>query len=497
MTYSLKSIRYQGSDRRILLQNENGPCPLLAAANALLLKGVIELPSRCVRNSVASLEDVANVLANRAMQNHQTEAHFVDELMHHIPKLQYGMDVNPKFTDGCTGYEYTSELTAFDMLRVRLVHGWLADPEHDETYTAVGNKTYNELVEWIIKGNEAGTEVEKLQKEMDLLQVRQASLVAKEVSDESPQGTVEAAIVQEDMVKIQAKYDELSELATQGSLMQNFLEATSHQLTQYGLHVLHEQIHEDELVVFFRNNHYGTLTKRNGMLYILVTDLGYCNAPAIVWEMLDVIDGDTEYADSDFKPPGAKAHLTSGPTLSPEQLLAQASQNDADYNLAVQLSKGDNGSISLDAQEGDLMAAATQASLRDYHGMGSGTTSDEPTDPQLPKYQRVELGVPVGRMQTPAVDQTPGQTSQLAALSSNDASLSQVDADHLLAMQLEVGPDTVRQNDDPSVHLARQLQEEENQLARQRQHQTTTTHASSRVPVGATSPASRSNCLIS
>merc|ERR1712151_583656 len=67
--YRLKTIRYLNYDRKILLQNVNGPCPLLAAANALLLRGTITLPPSCIRNGIASLHDVVNVLGMKAMNN--------------------------------------------------------------------------------------------------------------------------------------------------------------------------------------------------------------------------------------------------------------------------------------------------------------------------------------------------------------------------------------------------------------------------------------------
>ena len=60
-------VSLQDTEKHILLQNENGPCPLLAAANALLLKGVIKIPPACIRNGVASIDDVVNMLADRAL----------------------------------------------------------------------------------------------------------------------------------------------------------------------------------------------------------------------------------------------------------------------------------------------------------------------------------------------------------------------------------------------------------------------------------------------
>jgi hypothetical protein len=116
------------------------------------------------------------------------------------------------------------------------------------------------------------------------------------------------------------------------------------------------------MCVFFRNNHFATLTKHNGTLYLLVTDLGYANVPDVVWEKLDDINGDTEYADQDFvkTKPQANVNAANGPSLSPEQLLAQSSITDADYQLALQISRNENA---INEQEGKMIAAATAASL--------------------------------------------------------------------------------------------------------------------------------------
>lgn len=49
-----------------------------------------------------------------------------------LPKLQYGMNVNVKFT-GIKAFEFTQELIVFDLLNIRLVHGWLYDPQDEKT----------------------------------------------------------------------------------------------------------------------------------------------------------------------------------------------------------------------------------------------------------------------------------------------------------------------------------------------------------------------------
>jgi hypothetical protein len=48
------------------------------------------------------------------------------------------------------GFEFTQEMNVFDILNIRLVHGWLVHPG-TAAATAIGSKTYNELVENVIE----------------------------------------------------------------------------------------------------------------------------------------------------------------------------------------------------------------------------------------------------------------------------------------------------------------------------------------------------------
>jgi len=300
MAYRLKSIQYRNQSHHILLQNENGPCPLLAAANVLLLKKSIVLPSNCVGSGVVTIEELTNILAEKILTNNHDTAgsdHHINEVMKIFPKLQFGLDVNPKFTAGPTGVEYTMELNAFDLLRIELVHGWLLASD-DQEYEWVGDNTYNQLINIVIEGNDAS-----------------AKLKQKSQVD-----------------------DKLSNQATRGTIIHNFLENNSHQLTQHGLSVLYEYVKEGDMVVFFRNNHYNTLTKYKDNLYLLVTDFGYADVKSVIWEKLDVIDGDTEYVTGEFKiPPPIEHHVSE--VATGEQLTTNNAQSKADYQLALQLSR--------------------------------------------------------------------------------------------------------------------------------------------------------------
>ena len=59
-SFAVKRVRAFGRDGvPIVLQNENGPCPLLAIANCLLLRGAVELPAGA--RSVSQASGVAGV----------------------------------------------------------------------------------------------------------------------------------------------------------------------------------------------------------------------------------------------------------------------------------------------------------------------------------------------------------------------------------------------------------------------------------------------------
>ncbi|XP_044770556.1 ubiquitin carboxyl-terminal hydrolase MINDY-1 isoform X6 [Neomonachus schauinslandi] len=120
---------------------------------------------------------------------------------------------------------------------------------------------------------------------------------------------------------ITCKHSSDTNLVTEGLIAEQFLESTAAQLTYHGLCELTAAAKEGELSVFFRNNHFSTMTKHKGHLYLLVTDQGFLQEEQVVWESLHNVDGDSCFCDSDFhlshsfgKGPGA-----GGARSSPEK----------------------------------------------------------------------------------------------------------------------------------------------------------------------------------
>ena len=66
MEFRLKHIRFFGRNCSIICQNENGPCPLLAIANVLILQNRIVIKSD---RNIISLNRLIQVIANQITDN--------------------------------------------------------------------------------------------------------------------------------------------------------------------------------------------------------------------------------------------------------------------------------------------------------------------------------------------------------------------------------------------------------------------------------------------
>ncbi len=167
------------------------------------------------------------------------------------------------------------------MLGIPLYHGWLVDPQQTQLCKfcyyfdiksciykllgqLIGNKSYNQLVESIIVGQNS-TNVDE---------------------------------------------------QTNALLIGSFLDSTASQLTYHGLCELNTQLRDGELAVFFRNNHFSTLLKNRvskpklccyfefddiqDELFSLITDFGFANEKSVVWETLNSVDGNSHFVTAQF-----------------------------------------------------------------------------------------------------------------------------------------------------------------------------------------------------
>ncbi|XP_014679081.1 PREDICTED: protein FAM63A-like, partial [Priapulus caudatus] len=290
--HRVKWIAWGGARAPVVTQNENGPCPLIAVMNVLALKSRVKLPPATVAVTTAELmQHVGNCILEQVPKNISEGAQLnYEQNMHDaiavLPKLQTGLDVNVKFT-GVRDFEYTPECIIFDLLDIPLYHGWLVDPQSPDTLSAVGTHSYNQLVEKIIRSKPSGH--------------------AEEV--------------------------------TEGLLAEQFLERSASQLTYHGLCELIVALKEEELAVFFRNNHFSTLYKHKDELFLLVTDQGFLGEANVVWETLSNVEGDGHFVDAQLLTCPAAATTT---FASQPAVVDEAQQVDQDYLVALSLQEEQN-----------------------------------------------------------------------------------------------------------------------------------------------------------
>ena len=303
--YYVKNIRWldakAASNPRtapILVQNDNGPCPLVALVNALVLTTPERSESYLVHfltsKEKVELESLLQAIIEELMSSRCTSPDAVlpdmTELYNFLKSLDTGMNVNPRFVpteeqinttkrtslghvhpterDECIpgGFEDTREMKLYATFSIPLLHGWL--PAKDgPAHTAA------------IKHAESYDEARLLDfKEMDLNQ---------KLADPDGEGLTEEE---------QETYQGIM-------IVKTFLETFQTQLTPYGLDVLRKSMEPGSVAILFRNDHFSTLYKHpdTQVLFTLATDVGLANHEEIVWESLTNVNGATEFYSGDFR----------------------------------------------------------------------------------------------------------------------------------------------------------------------------------------------------
>jgi hypothetical protein len=310
--YSIKQIRWYDArisnirNSPILIQNANGPCPLLALVNALVLStpeseltGLVDaLRTREQVSLDLLLNAVLEELISGRWHDDSTDLPDVGELYEFLKALHTGMNVNPRFTfvpDRASReihpafrpttapgeFEMTKEMKLYSAFNIPLVHGWL--PERDGTdYQAFyrSAKTY-----------EDAQNIQFHEEELEAKLKTATGLSAKE-----------------------------EELFTDLHTINSFLEAWPTQLTKFGLHTLKDQLAPGSFSILFRNDHFSTVYKEPSanQLLTLVTDVGYASHDEIIWESLVDVNGKgSELFSGDFRPVSHDAATTTGSLDAP------------------------------------------------------------------------------------------------------------------------------------------------------------------------------------
>ena len=304
-TYQIRLINWYDASsptnpRRspIMVQNANGPCPLLALVNALVLTTRSDINTALVetlrvREQVSLgllLDAVIEELMSGRRRGSGGMLPDVSELYAFLVTLHTGMNVNPRFVpsqegavnlmdapiDSPTslhesrkagGFEDTREMRLYSTFSIPLIHGWIP-PRNHPAFASLKRtaETYEDAQNIMFREEELE---EKFQRQ-----------------GLSP----EEQLVLEDIASV--KY---------------FLSSTATQLTGYGLDTVTETLAPGSVAILFRNDHFSTLYRhpRSGQLLTLVTDMGYAGHDEVVWESLVDVSGEgCEFFAGDFRPVG-------------------------------------------------------------------------------------------------------------------------------------------------------------------------------------------------
>ncbi|KAK7420595.1 hypothetical protein QQZ08_010355 [Neonectria magnoliae] len=356
-TYQVKNIKWYDTTAPknprtspILIQNANGPCPLVALVNALTLTTPADTPDTALVQVLRSREQVSlNLLLDAVFDelmsprrtNSEDALPDVSDLYAFLQSLHTGMNVNPRFIptpqminaykrtslthlhptergDLIPGtFENTAEMSLYATFSIPLIHGWLP-PKSELAYEALERQaaSYEDAQNLLFREEELE---EKLS---------------------NPEGGL-------DEPEQQLYHDIL--------VIKSFLNSSATQLTHWGIEVIGRAIRPGTFAILFRNDHFSTLYchPETMQLLTLVTDAGFKTHDEIVWETLSDVNGEsTEFLSGDFRMVGTGVELASnadaggdwttvqkrGKARQEEEPMSPSTeQEDRDLALALQL----------------------------------------------------------------------------------------------------------------------------------------------------------------
>ena len=315
-TYQIKNVRWLDHTAKknsrtspILVQNANGPCPLVALVNALTLTTPSDAEETALVQVLRSREQVSlNLLLDAVFDelmsprrtNSEAALPDVGDLYTFLQSLHTGMNVNPRFipspevaqayqTSSLTHldpsergslipgtFENTGEMALYATFSIPLIHGWL--PRRDDNV------------------------FESLERQAVSYEDVQNLLFREEELEEKLSHSDEGLSEQE-----QQLYHDII-------IIREFLGMSATQLTPWGIEVIGRAMRPGTFAILFRNDHFCTLYchPETRQLLILVTDAGYKSHDEIVWESLADVNGvRSEFLSGDFR--SVSGSSTEGP----------------------------------------------------------------------------------------------------------------------------------------------------------------------------------------
>lgn len=305
-TYLIKNIRWHDATSSqnprtspILIQNANGPCPLVALVNALTMTTPADIEDTALVQILRSREQVSlnlllDAVFDELMSPRRTSSEDalpdVSDLYAFLQSLHTGMNVNPRFipTESMVNaykrtslthlhptergdlipgtFENTAEMALYATFSIPLIHGWLP-PKSEPAYESLERQaaSYEDAQNLLFREEE----------------------LEEKLSDPDVGLTESEQQLYQDVM-----------------IIKEFLETSATQLTHWGIEVIGKAIRPGTFAILFRNDHFSTLYchPQSMQLLTLVTDAGFKTHEEIVWETLSDVNGEsTEFVSGDFR----------------------------------------------------------------------------------------------------------------------------------------------------------------------------------------------------
>ena len=316
-----KGIYFGGRKRRIMLQEKNGPCALIAIYNHLVLKGeVYSLDTKSI-----SITYATELIAKKVESGYEKGKYSLEEIIAKLVGIGEGMCLYIGF-DSVFSFEQSIEREIFRLLNIQLCHCWLPDPNDSAlTQQALQGSSSTEALNELFEEEkefekeleekelekesekelekESEKELEKGSKKESKIELKKES--GKELKESKDESEKEPKNESEKELKESknGSRKELNESNEKASLIKSFMfEDFPTQATPFGITQLTESIDNNELIILYRNNHFMNLFKHNNTLFLLCTDVGFKEEKKIVWQSFTSIDGNDFYFDSRFRP---------------------------------------------------------------------------------------------------------------------------------------------------------------------------------------------------
>eukprot|EP01083_Nonionella_stella_P237346 832717_1 len=166
-TFYFQNILFSNEINHRVLQNENGPCPLLALINAMLLRGRFSMATGTLQGKFPisfkaltdclrrELENISQRLMEENTETSNTKIIQIAQCFELFPTLEKGLDINIKFTDVQAFDMEELAHQFFDIYDLNIYHCWVIDPDgiYGKIHHLIADKTYDQVQDMLLNNS--------------------------------------------------------------------------------------------------------------------------------------------------------------------------------------------------------------------------------------------------------------------------------------------------------------------------------------------------------